>query len=138
MKLNPYLVFDGQCKEAMSFYSEGLGLPLAGMFSFGESPMADQTPADQHNRIMHACIALEGGGMLMASDGRPGEPATHDGFSISIHPEDTTRAEELFNALSEGGAVIMPLTETFWAERFGMFTDKFGVGWMINVAKQGE
>ncbi|PZR51895.1 MAG: VOC family protein, partial [Stutzerimonas stutzeri] len=97
----------------------------------------EQFPAEYRERIMHACLNL-GDSTLMASDTLPGDTCGGGpyegikGCSISLHPTRVAEAEQLFAALGEGGTVIMPLEKTFWAERFGMLTDRFGLSWMVN------
>lgn len=136
MHISTYLTFDGQARAAFTFYQQVLGGTLE-LFSFGEAPDAEQFPAEYHDRVMHVCLSL-GQFRLMASDKLPGEfcgGAPYEGIkgcSISLHPGDVAEGERLFAALSEGGQVVMPLEKTFWAERFGMLTDRFGVSWMVN------
>ena len=89
------------------------------------------------DKIMHASLKI-GDTMLMASDGRCDGQATFEGFSLSITVPDEAEAERVFGALSEGGLVTMPLEKTFWAPKFGMLTDRFGVGWMVSVAHKPE
>ena len=139
MKISTYLTFDGQARDAFTFYQQVLGGTLETM-TFAQAPDAEQFPAEYHDRVMHTCLTL-GDHSLMASDTLPGEfcgGAPYEGikgYSISLHPESVAEAERLFNGLSEGGQVMMPLEKTFWAERFGMFTDRFGASWMINCAQ---
>ena len=136
MKISIYLTFDGQAREAFTFYQQILGGTLETM-TFAQAPDAEQFPAEYHNRLMHACLTLDDH-CLMASDTLPGEfcgGATYEGIkgcSISLHSESVAEGERLFAALSEGGQVQMPMEKTFWAERFGMLTDRFGVSWMVN------
>ena len=136
MKISTYLTFDGQAREAFAFYQQALGGTVE-LFSFGQAPDAGQFPAEYHDRVMHVCLSL-GEYRLMASDTLPGEfcgGAPYEGIkgcSISLHPDSVAEGERLFAALSEGGQVVMPMEKTFWAERFGMFTDRFGVSWMVN------
>jgi len=127
MKITTYLTLDGTTREAFTFYKDVLGGTLE-MMTFAQAPDAEQFPAEYRERIMHACLNL-GDGVLMASDSLPD---TCGGCSISLHPTRVAEAEQLFAALGEGGTVIMPLEKTFWAERFGMLTDRFGVSWMVN------
>ena len=131
--LNAYLTFDGTCAEAMRFYENVLGGKMQSMMTFGESPMAAETPPAQANRIMHASL-LVGDNALMASDSMPGHPypGMH-GFSLSLNYPTTAAARVVYEALTSGGKVIMPLQKTFWAEGFAMLVDRFGVPWMINV-----
>ena len=139
MKITPYLTFDGQARDAFTLYQQVLGGELE-MMTFAQAPDAGHFPAEHRDRIMHVCLSL-GDFSLMASDTMPEDPACGGGqyegikgCSISLHPESIAESERLFTALSEGGQVVMPLEKTFWAERFGMFIDRFGVSWMINCA----
>jgi PhnB protein len=134
MQLNPYLSFDGSCREAFAFYAEVLHGDIAAMLTYGETPMADRTPAELRGRIAHARL-LVGDKVLMGADAPPGrhEPAT--GMSVILGLDDPAEAERVFAALAAGGSVTMPIEETFWARRFGMLTDRFGTPWMINCEK---
>jgi PhnB protein len=124
-----YLNFDGNCREAMTFYKECLGAELH-LIPFSEMP-GDHPPESKH-RIMHARLA-KGAMAIMASDTMPGMPL-HQGnnFSISIQCDSQHEIDSLFAALSEGGKVTMPLQDQFWGARFGMSTDRFGIQWMFN------
>jgi PhnB protein len=128
----PYLAFDGNCADAMRFYAKVLGGELE-MLTFGQSPMAEQTPKSARNQIMHARLALEGNGSLYAGDSPPDMPyqGIH-GVSIALNFDAVAQADRVFKALAEGGKVTMPLGATFWAKRFGMVTDKFGCPWIVN------
>jgi PhnB protein len=131
-KIDTYLFFDGNCAEATRFYQRTLGGKLD-LMTHAESPMKDQIPPGSGDRIMHARLDLDGR-FLMASDAMVGHPyeGMH-GFSLSLIYETVAEAQSVFAALSEGGQVRMPLQKTFWAEAFGMFTDRFGTPWMINA-----
>jgi PhnB protein len=131
MQLNPYLTFDGQCEAAFKFYEKVLGGKIEAMMTYGSSPMAEQTPADWRNKIMHARLTV-GDKMLMASDAPPDRREAMKGFSVTISLDDPGQAERIFHALSEKGTVQMPIQQTFWAARFGMLVDQFGTPWMIN------
>ena len=131
MQLNPYLTFDGQCEAAFKFYEMVLGGKIEAMMTYGSSPMAEQTPADWRNKIMHARLTI-GDKMLMASDAPPDRREAMKGFSVTISLDDPGQAERIFHALSEKGTVQMPIQQTFWAARFGMLVDQFGTPWMIN------
>ena len=128
----PYLAFDGNCAEAMRFYAKVLDGQLS-MMSFGQSPMAHQTPKEALNRIMHARLALGGNGSLFAGDCPPGMPyqGIH-GVSITLNYDAVPQAERVFKALADGGKVTMPFGPTFWAKGFGMVTDRFACPWIIN------
>jgi PhnB protein len=133
MKINPYLNFDGQCEEAFTFYAECLGGQVDCMFRFGETPAGEHVPPDHRNKIMHARIAV-GDQVLMGSDSTPDHPYEGvNGYSVSLNVDKPAEAERIFKAFSAGAkTVIMPLEQTFWAERFGMLVDRFGVPWMVN------
>ncbi|AXA54256.1 VOC family protein [Pseudomonas thivervalensis] len=136
MRIIPYLTFNSRCKEAFAFYKDVLGGELFSM-SFAEAPEDVGMPKDA-DLIMHACLTV-GHFSLMASDCPPGQPFSKpQGVSISLNVDSVAEAERLFERLSEGGNVRMPLEETFWAERFAMFEDRFGIAWMVNCegAKQ--
>jgi PhnB protein len=128
----PYLAFDGNCADAMRYYAKVLDGKLD-LMSFGQSPMAEQTPKEQRNRIMHARLELDGNGYLYAGDCPPGMPyqGIH-GVSIALSYDSVAQAQGVFNALADGGKVGMPFGPTFWAKGFGMVTDKFGCPWLVN------
>lgn len=134
MKALPYLGFDGQCAEAFRFYQETLGGDLE-IMTHGDSPIADEVPPGSHDRVMHACLTA-GELILMGSDAPPDWHSTPQGLSVSLHLSDVDEAERIFTALADGGAVEMPLGKTFWAERFGMATDRFGIPWMVNCGPE--
>jgi PhnB protein len=134
MELNPYLSFDGHCEEAFKFYEKNLGGKIVAMMTYGETPMKDQMPAESHGRIVHARLTL-GDRVLMGADAPPGRYEPAKGMSVILGIDKPAEAERVFNALSENGAVQMPIEETFWALRFGMVVDRFGVPWMVNCEK---
>ncbi|WP_374030183.1 VOC family protein [Bdellovibrio bacteriovorus] len=130
-EITTYLTFDGNCREAMQFYARCLNGDLF-MQTFGEAKMGPESSKD---RIMHARLA-KGGATLMASDTMPDTPFQQgNNFSVSVGCTTVDEAEKVFAALSEKGKVTMALTETFWAHRFGMLVDKFGIQWMVNLDK---
>lgn len=133
MKINPYLMFNGTCAEAMQFYNGVLGGNLD-LMKYGGSPAAEHVPAAAHDKIIHACLTF-GDHCVMASDGMPGKPEEMKGMSVTLHYDKPEDAERVFAALSEKGNVTMPIGETFWAKRFGTFVDRFGTPWMINCSK---
>ena len=131
--LQPYLFFGGRCEEAIEFYRKALGAELVMESRFKDAPEPQPgMPECFQDKIMHATLRI-GDTLLMASDGRCEGQATFEGFSLSIALSDETEAERVFTALSEGGLVTMPLEKTFWAPKFGMLQDRFGVGWMVSV-----
>src|SRR5215831_15738733 len=137
MQLNPYLNFKGQCEEAFKSYEKSLKGSIEFLMRNGESPMADQTPSDQKNNVLHATLRF-GDQVIMGADAPPKYYEKPQGFSISITVKDIQEAERIFNELSVGGSVRMPLQKTFWAERFGMFTDRFDIPWMINCEQSPQ
>jgi PhnB protein len=134
MQLNPYLSFNGQCEAAFKFYAEALGGQIVATMTYGETPMADQTPAEWRGKIAHTRMAV-GGTMLMGSDSPPDRFEPMKGVTIALGIDEPAEAERVFQALAAGGNVTMPIQETFWARRFGMLTDRFGTPWMINCEK---
>jgi PhnB protein len=129
------LFFNGNCEEAVEFYRKALGAEVQMIMRFKESPEPPppgMMPAGWENKIMHSNFKV-GNTVVMASDGCSTEKPGFQGFSLSIAVPTEPDADRVFNALAEGGKVEMPLTKTFWSPRFGMLTDRFGVGWMINV-----
>ncbi|MBI3554570.1 MAG: VOC family protein [Elusimicrobia bacterium] len=136
MTFNPYLTFDGRCEDALRFYERCLGGKIVMMMTYGESPMAKQLPPDWSKKIIHATFAL-GGQTLGAADSFPGRHQKPQGFSVALNIDAPAEADRVFKLLSEEGEVQMPVQETFWALRFGMFTDRFGTPWMINCGKPG-
>lgn len=129
----PYLTLDGTTLEAFGFYAEVLGGTIEFSQTFGDSPMKDSIPAEFHNRVMHATLNLPDG-KLMASDAGPWAPfeGAMQSCALSIHYPTAAEGKRVFDALSAGGKVTMPFEKTFWAEGFGVLTDKFGVTWMVN------
>ncbi len=132
MSLNAYLTFGGTCREAMSFYAKCLGVELEMISTFAGTPAETYVPPEWRDKIMHASLRYDGVA-LMASDGMGPGDVKHQGFSVSVQATSIDDAERLFAALGAGGTVTMPLEETFWATRFGVLTDRFGVSWMVNL-----
>jgi PhnB protein len=131
-EINAYLTFNGNCREAMTFYAKCLGAELQTM-PFSEMP--GNAPKEAGNRLAHARIT-KGAAVLMASDNLPGMAfQAGNNFSVSLTCESTQEVDTLFAALSENGSVKMAPQETFWAERYSMFTDQFGIHWMLNLSK---
>ena len=130
-QIDSYIFFDGNCAEAMKFYEKTLGGKMEMMMTGAQSPDADKLPPAMKDRILHAALSFNGR-MLMASDDMSGTPYSGmKGFSLSLIYKDADETRRIFEALSAGGKVIMGPAKTFWAESFGMLTDKFGVGWMV-------
>ena len=131
MELSPYLNFNGLCAAAFTFYAQCLGGKIVMMQTHGESAMKDHVPADWHDKIMHARLAV-GGRVLMGSDAPPSHYAAPQGMYVSISVAFPAEAERIFNALAEHGKVSMPFQKTFWSSGFGMLVDRFGIPWMVN------
>jgi PhnB protein len=132
--MNAYLSFNSQCEEAFRFYEKCLGGKITMMMKYGESPMAEQTPAGQRENVMHVTFQL-GSDILNGADSPPEHYRTPQGFSVALDLSDPAEAERIYEAFSEKGTVQMTLQETFWAQRFAMVTDQFGIPWMINCGK---
>jgi len=132
--INTYLLFDGKCEEALTLYAKVLGGKIENILPFEGSPAAESVPAEFRKRVLHAMMRI-GDQMLMASDCPPGKYEKPQGFSVNISVKTPADAERVYAALSAGGKITMPLSETFWARKFGMFVDKFGTPWMINCEK---
>jgi PhnB protein len=136
--VQPYLFFGGRCEEAIEFYRKALGAELGMLVRFKEAPEPQPgLPECFQDKVMHASLKI-GDTILMASDGRCEGEASFEGFSLSITVSDEAEADRVFGALGEGGLVTMPLEKTFWAPKFGMVQDRFGVGWMVSVMHKQE
>ena len=134
--LTPYLSLDGNTREAFAFYEKALGAKIETMMSYADMPPMPAGDAGCGDGIMHACLALPGGAMLFAGDTPPGVPYEGvKGVMLALQYDTVDEAHGAFHALSQGGQVTMPLGETFFSKRFGMLTDKFGIGWMVIVEK---
>jgi PhnB protein len=131
MQLNPYLNFKGQCEAAFKFYEQCLGGKIAMIMPYEGTPAANQMPPEWRNKIIHARLNV-GDFVLMGSDAPPDHYQEPQGFSISLGIGDPAEAERVFHALAKGGTVKMPIQQTFWAVRFGMLVDQFGIPWMVN------
>ena len=137
MKVETYLFFDGRCDEALEFYRKHLGAEVTMLMRFKDSPEPHQPgmiPPGAENKVMHASFRI-GDTTVMASDGRCTGKPEFQGFALSLGVASDAEADRYFAALSDGGQVHMPLTKTFFASRFGMVADRFGVSWMIIAGK---
>lgn len=129
----PYLGFDGNCAEAMRFYEKTLGGVIKVMMTGADSPVADHIPEGFGHRVMNAQLELPGGAYLYAGDAPAHVPYEGiKGVSIALNYDSVEEAEAIFNALAHGGTITMPFSPTFWAKKFGMLIDQFGVAWIIN------
>jgi len=129
LDVSPYITFMGNCRQAIVFYKTALGAEVLFTQTVGESPMSNMGPPAN---IMHCTIKVGDSTIMMSDDPRPEAASASGSISLAIGLDDPERAGQLFGNLAGGGAVIMPLQKTYWAEAFGMLTDKFGVRWMIN------
>lgn len=133
--VQPYLFFGGRCEEALEFYKTAIGAEVQMLMRFGESPEPlpeGKVPPGFENKVMHAEFRV-GSTVLMASDGT-NEELNFQGFSLSISVPTEAETDRVFAALSQSGQVTMPLGKTFWSPRFGMLTDRYGIGWIVTVA----
>lgn len=133
--ITAYVNYDGTCEEAFNFYAAVFKGSSLSLDRFSSMPNAAEMPPSTQNKIMHAALTLGNQGMIMGSDvvpGMGGDVVFGNSFGLTLQPDSEEEAARLFNALSEGGTVTMPLEKTFWNATFGMFTDKFGVNWMVN------
>jgi PhnB protein len=130
VKIVPYLFFDGTCEAAMNLYAKVLGGRIDGLMRFKDMP-ADQQRPGMDQKVVHAHLVADGC-ELMASDAPSEYFRKAQGVAVSVHVDKPAEADRIFNALGEGGEISMPIGKTFWAERFGMLTDRFGTPWMID------
>jgi PhnB protein len=134
MQLNPYLFFNGKCEAAFRFYEKVLGGKIVAMMTHEETPIADQVAPEMRKSIIHARLTV-GDKVIMGSDSPPDRYDAAKGFSVTVGVEEPAEAERIFAALSKDGTIRMPMEETFWAHRFGMLVDQYGIPWMINCEK---
>ncbi len=136
--VNAYLAFEGNCETVFNFYKSAFGGEFSGLNRFGEMPQQKGMPPlteEMKNRIMHVSLPISAETILMGSDTMPGmspNMTVGNNFSISLGVNSREEADKLFSALSAGGKITMPLEVTFWGAYFGMWTDQFGVNWMVN------
>lgn len=134
--LDSYLFFDGQCAEAVRFYERTLGAKVETVMKYADSPEPEACPANARDRVMHARLLIDGRA-LMASDTPPGMSKPMAGFALSLQYPGVDEARRVFDALAQGGSVNMPMQKTFWADTFGMLTDRFGTPWMVGGGLHG-
>ena len=137
-EIQPYLMFEGRCDEAIEFYKGALGAKLEFVLRNDETPEpppAGMLPPGSERKICHAEISI-GASRIMLSDGMCGGTPSFGGFSLSIPVADEAAARRTFDALAAGGQVRMPLGKTFFSPCFGMVQDRFGVGWMVIIPQE--
>ena len=133
MQVQPYLFFDGRCEEALDFYRKALGAQVGMMMRWKDSPEPcpeGTIPPGSENKVMHAAFKV-GDTQILASDGHSTGKPTFQGFGLTLNAASDAEADKLFNAVGKGGQVQAPLSKTFFASKFGMVTDRFGVLWMV-------
>ncbi|MCT6592022.1 VOC family metalloprotein YjdN [Pantoea dispersa] len=142
MQVSPYLFLYGRCEEAITFYLEATGGEILQKMTFGDMPEQGEQVGDRSapplppEKIMHAHLRI-GQGELMLSDGNTAQPpaSEHAGYAVSLATPDEAEGKAWFDKLSAGGKVTTEWQKTFWSNGFGMFIDKFGIPWRINVVK---
>jgi len=136
MQLITYVTFAGNCEEAINFYKDALGAEVLLVNRMGEGPM--EVPEHVKGKIMHARLRIGENVLYMSDTFDPSSVVQGNNVSLSLQPESLDQTEDIFNKLSAGGTVKMPLEDTFWGARFGMFIDKFGIHWMLNCELKKE
>jgi PhnB protein len=130
--IQPYLIFNGRCEEAVEFYRQALGAEIIMLVRFKDAPDPSMCTPGSENKVMHATLRI-GETIILASDGRCTGQMSFAGFSLSLAVKTTEDADSFFAVLAVGGQVQMPLTKTFFSPRFGMVADRFGVSWMVII-----
>jgi PhnB protein len=130
MSVQSYLFFDGKCEEALEFYKGAIGAKVDMLMRYKESPDASQMPPNSADKVMH-CAFKVGDTQILASDGHCAGKPSFQGFGLALNAKNDAEAEKLFGALEKGGQVLQPLTKTFFASKFGMVNDRFGVMWLV-------
>ena len=136
MELTPYVIFDGQCEQALKFYEKALGGKVE-IMKWGGSPAEEM--AVNKDWVLHATFKGKGFSFLASDRGKDSTPPSQDGMIwLTLNFATEGEEENIFQAMGEGGQVVMPMSDTFWGARFGMLKDKFGIGWMFNCEKQQQ
>ncbi len=142
-RINPYLTFNGNCEEAFNFYKSVFGGEFDHIGKFKDMPENPECPISESdkNKVMHVSLPISKETILMGSD-TSGEWSNNfnqgNNFSISINTDNIKEADKLFSDLSQKGKIMMPMNKTFWNSYFGMFTDKYGIQWMVSCALDGD
>jgi PhnB protein len=137
LQISPYLSFNGECEAAFKLYEQSLGGHVGTLFRYGGSPLANDVPAAWSSKVMHGSMTL-GDLVLLGADVAPEGYEEPKGFSLSLQIASAAAAERIFNELAEGGRIVLPLEKTFWAARFGMLVDRFGIPWLINCEESDQ
>ena len=134
MSCNVYLFFDGNCREALAFYSSVFNLPMPQIQTYGDAPgQPDGAASADHKRVLHAMLPIAGSNMMFSDCPTNFNHIAGNNFAVSLGYEDTQEVQRVFAALQAGGTVNMPLGKTFFSELFGMVTDKFGITWQVGI-----
>ncbi|MDQ1010953.1 PhnB protein [Streptomyces sp. V4I23] len=134
-RLNPYISFSGEAKQAMDFYKGVFGGNLS-VHTYGD--FGSEAPPGYGDKVMHSMLETEKGFTLMCADNPPGmEYKPGNNYAVSLSGEDAGELRGYWEKLSDGGNVQVPLEKQMWGDVFGMCTDKFGVAWMVNISGQG-
>lgn len=139
-EISTYLTFKDQCEEAFNFYKSVFGGDFHTIMRFGDGPAEYQGAEHERKKIMHVALPIGKKTILLGSDTFESMGPVNQGnnVSIAIHPDSKEEADRLFNGLSAGGQVTMPMSDAFWGAYFGMFIDKFGIYWMVNFEKNHQ
>src|SRR5258706_13638398 len=137
MQMTTYLSFKGDCEAAFQLYARCLGARLGEIYRYAGTALADQVPADWQDKVMHGSLTV-GDQILMGGDVAPERYEEPRGISLSLQIASIAEAERVFHELAEGGKTVMPLERTFWAARFGMLVDRFGIPWLINCEESEQ
>ena len=135
--IQPYVFFDGKCEEAIEFYKRAVGAKVHMLMRYKDAPPEAQVNLvhGSGDKVMHATLQI-GQSIVLVADGQCGGSPKFEGFALSLTVKTPAEVDQAFQALSEGGQVVMPAGETFFCKRFGMLNDKFGVMWMVLVTPQ--
>jgi PhnB protein len=132
MSVETYLFFNGRCEEALDFYAQAVGATIQAKMRNQDAPDPSMVAPGTGEKILHSSFTV-GATTLLASDGQCEGNLNFEGFALTLYAKDEAEAHKLFNALSDGGEVQLPLTETFFSKCFGMLKDRFGLSWMVYV-----
>ncbi|MFB6454249.1 VOC family protein [Chitinophaga sp. Hz27] len=132
--VNPYLNFNGNCEEAFNLYKSVFGGEFFMISRFSEMPPEFPCDPSEKDKIMHVSLPFSNGTILMGSDAPKAyqRPIEASNLNVAVNVDSEDEANKVFNGLSAGGTVTMPMAKTFWNAYFGMLTDKFGVNWMVS------
>ena len=136
MTVQPYLFFDGKCEEAIEFYKGAIGAKVDMMMRYKESPDQSHLPPNSADKVMHAAFKV-GDTQVLASDGHCAGKPSFQGFGLTLNAKSDAEADKLFTNVGKGGQVVQPLAKTFFASKFGMVTDRFGIMWMVIAEHAG-